>query len=221
MAWFPLVGTCIGLVLAITAFALSHLLPIHVVSVLLLIVWVWLSGMLHLDGFCDCCDGLFVAASSERRLEILKDSRVGAYGVTGTVLLLLTKYVLLDTWLQQTDSLLPLIGIPALGRWVMVLAARFFPYARREGMGGYFRQGLGWLQVIIATGTVLGVLLITVPLRHLFVSVGVILLFLVGFGKWASQRLGGGITGDVYGAINECVEVLCLLIAVTWGSLSG
>lgn len=212
MAWFPLVGICIGLVLVVAAWSLCLIVPVSVVAALVLVLWVGLTGMLHLDGFCDCCDGLLVTAPAERRLEILKDSRVGAYAVVGVVLLLLCKYAILKAWLQQTPSLYPLIAMPASGRWVMVVAARGFSYARREGMGGYFRQGLGWPQLVVATLTWLAILVVVMPLLHAAGSVVASLIALIVIGKWASRRLGGGITGDVYGALNESVEVLCLLI---------
>jgi adenosylcobinamide-GDP ribazoletransferase len=103
-----------------------------------------------------------------------------------------------------------LILPPVMGRWAMVLAASVFPYARgTSGVGGYYRQGLGRAQVMIAglvavgTGLAYGwpvALVIVVPLT----VTGIV-------GLWASSRLGGGLTGDVYGAICEVTELAALL----------
>lgn len=221
MAWFPLVGAGIGLLLWGSASLTSMLFPAAVAGALVLVIWTASTGLLHLDGYSDCCDGLLASVEPRRRLEILHDSHVGAYAVVGVCLLLLLKWVLISTWLEQRGPFHLLVGFPLCGRWSMVLAANFFPYARREGMGGYFRQGLGWPQVLAATLTLIAVLaLLDSPLHGLSLAVGA-LLSMGSVGWWASRRLGGGITGDVYGAINECVEIACLLIAVTWTTHSG
>jgi cobalamin synthase len=83
-AYFPLVGLVLGLVLAGADWLLALALPQGVAATLLLVVWVGLTGMLHLDGFMDACDGLLPPRDPDRRLEIMKDSRVGAFGVVAT-----------------------------------------------------------------------------------------------------------------------------------------
>ena len=87
-AWYPFVGLILGAILAALDFGLRWLWPQGPATALLLVAWVALTGALHLDGFVDCCDALFAPVSQERRLEILRDVHVGAFGVTGVVLLL-------------------------------------------------------------------------------------------------------------------------------------
>jgi adenosylcobinamide-GDP ribazoletransferase len=205
-AWFPLVGLVIGLVLAAVAW-----LPMGTPALrafLILLTWVILTGALHLDGLADACDGLLATVETERRLEIMRDPRAGSWAVVGVVLLLLGKWVSLQS-LPPWVLILP----PVIGRWSMVLAAYRYPYARSTGLGAYFREGLGGRQWWIATGiTVLvsaGLALVIHPVLAGLFPLGLIVAVLLS--RWAAQRLGGGLTGDVYGAVCEVTELACLL----------
>jgi len=201
-AYFPLVGLVIGA--AVWAVDSITFLPHDAAAFLALAVWVVLTGGLHLDGFGDACDGLLATTTAERRLEIMKDPRAGSYAVVGLTLLLLGKWVAI-----REIGPLHLILPPVMGRWAMTMAAYAFPYARSSGTGGYFRQGLGRAQALAATATacVIGLLfgwsmmlaLLSAPLT------------VVVIGRWAAARLGGGLTGDVYGAICELTELVCLM----------
>lgn len=206
-AWYPLVGLLIGGLLMVIA-SVSPFDPM-LTSALILLGWVVITGGLHLDGFSDSCDGLLATVKPERRLEIMKDPRTGSWAVVGLILLLLVKWLAIDT-----VPIALLIIPPVLGRWAMVLAVYSFPYARTLGLGGFFRDGLGTLQVLMATGTAF-VICAYCDTALLMITV---FCFVWLFGKWASSRLGGGITGDVYGAICELTELLCLLaIGASYG----
>jgi len=208
-AYYPLVGLVIGLILAGTGFVLFHYLQPELVVFLVLLLWVILTGGLHLDGFGDSCDGLLATVEPDRRLEIMKDPRTGSWAVIGLILLLLGKWILLST--------LPIalwIAVPVVGRLTMVIAAYAFPYARESGVGTYFRHGLGQLQVVIAIVLTIMVILI---IGRIFDMVVFWLLTVAPFtallgGQWATKRLGGGITGDVYGALCELAEIVSLLV---------
>lgn len=210
-SWFPLVGLLIGLALMAVA-ALTALSPAGVQALLVLVAWVALTGGLHLDGLADSCDGLLATTTPERRLEIMKDPRAGSWAVVGVVLLLLGKWVLIPE-----AGMTALLIAPVAGRWVMTLAAWAFPYARSTGLGAWFKDGLGWPQIALATLTTAGTILFTAALD---VRVGLILpvalLMLFGLGRWMAGRLGGGLTGDCYGALCEITEWACLLGMVLW-----
>ncbi len=199
-AWFPLVGLCIGAMLA----AVAHVSPFNhdLTAFFILLFWVVVTGGLHLDGFGDSCDGVLASAAPERRLSIMRDPRVGAWGAVGLVLMLLGKWLALRS---VSPEWLPLA--PVLGRWAMVWAAYRFPAIRDEGMGARFRDGLSIRELLIASAWV--AILLTRP------ETGALWLltfcFTVGFGRWAARRLGGGLNGDVYGAICELSELICLL----------
>jgi len=199
-AWFPLVGLCIGALLV----AVARVSPFNhdLTAFLILLVWVIVTGGLHLDGFGDSCDGLLANVAPEKRISILRDPRVGAWGAVGLILLLLGKWLALRS---VSPEWLPLA--PVFGRWAMVWAAYHFPTARDEGMSAHFRNGLSTRQLLIASAWVV-ILLTRAETTVLWL---LIFCFTTLFGGWAARRLGGRLNGDVYGAICELSELVCLL----------
>ncbi len=181
---------------------------------MLLGAWVGLTGALHLDGFVDCCDALLVPAEKLRRLEILRDVHVGAFGVVGVVLLLLTKFTALVA-LPDASRLPVLLLVPTLGRWAMTGSVLLFPYARSgPGLGQKARTGAGQRQLVVATVTALLVAGLTSWLGLGWMVVLLVFLTVVsaaGLSWWIGSKIGG-LTGDAYGAICEVVEVVNLLV---------
>ncbi|NOZ27704.1 MAG: adenosylcobinamide-GDP ribazoletransferase [Chloroflexi bacterium] len=209
MAFYPLVGLGIGGLLAGLAALLARLGwaagPLTSLrAALLLIAWVTTTGGLHLDGWGDACDALFSTVDRERRLEILRDPRLGSFGATGIVLLLLTKFAAL----QATAGAFPLVLAPTLSRWAVVLAAWGWPSARPGGMGDRFRQGLSWSRV--AAATLIALTPSVLAGTEGAVAAVVALLAMLAMARFAARRLGG-LTGDIYGAIAEGVEVIVLI----------
>lgn len=200
VAWFPLVGLCIGVCL-VSIGRLSSL-DRDLSAFLILLVWVAISGGLHLDGFGDGCDGLLACVEPSERRRIMKDPHAGVWAVAGLMLLLLGKWLAIRSispeWLAVP---------PVLGRWAMVWAVYHFPSHSDDGFGAAFRQGLGRWQVLIASATCL-ILVTSLEIAVLWLLTCCFTMFL---GRWAVQRLGGGLNGDVYGAICELSELLCLL----------
>ncbi|GAB4432094.1 MAG: adenosylcobinamide-GDP ribazoletransferase [Anaerolineae bacterium] len=208
--FYPLVGLLLGGLLAASGELLFWLLPPGLAAAVLLALWVGLTGMLHLDGFMDSCDGLLPPRSPERRLEIMKDSRVGAFGVVGAVLLLLVKFNGLLA-LPAAGRWQVLLVAPLLARWALVWAMARYPLARSQGMSNFFVSGLTGRRVILASvGTLLAA---TVLLGWR----GLLLAALTGLVTWLLARFAlariGGLTGDVYGAIAETVEAALLVAA--------
>lgn len=220
LPWFPLVGALIGGVLAIIDWAARPALSLGVRSVIVLAVAAGVTGMLHLDGFIDCCDGLLGARTTAHRLDILRDSRVGAYGVVGGCLLQLLRFAALAALARPDMRALALIAAPLLGRWSMVYAVVRYPYARPAGVGAPFRaSALHAVGASILGGALLIVVCMVVGSPSLFQALmrvallaGVALLTTVITTSWMSRRLAGGLTGDTYGALNECVEVAILVV---------
>mgnify|MGYP000857354270 FL=1 len=209
MVWFPIVGLLLGACLSLADWGLRLLFPATVSAAALLCIWVALTGALHLDGFLDCCDGLLVAKPPEKRLEILKDTHVGAFAVVGAVCLLLLKFTALLELPGEFRGA-ALVVIPTVTRAAMVYAARAYPYARPgPGLGQLFREGLTWREVGLAA---LMAVAVAVLVLH---WVGALLVAVVGLSTLGvaafAQRRIGGLTGDVYGAINEIAEVVALL----------
>jgi adenosylcobinamide-GDP ribazoletransferase len=202
-AYFPLVGVLVGTVLWAVGWLSGQVFPAQVRSIAVLLTWIVMTGGLHLDGFGDACDGLFAVVSVERRLEIMKDSRAGAWAVIGLCILLLGKWIAIGQT-SPTDWLLAAV----MGRFVMVLTAVSYPYARSGGMGGMFREGLGRREVIIAAVTTVIVLAFYVDQ---WLPIVIVLVLVAGASRWMASRLGGGLTGDTYGALCELTEILLLL----------
>ena len=223
LPWFPLVGALLGLALVALDWALSLIFPLGVRAAGLLAFDALITGMLHLDGFVDCCDALLGTRTTERRLEILRDSRVGAYGALGGMLLLLARFAALTALIGPSRELALLLA-PILGRWGMVYAVTRYPYARTSGAGSPFQTRTG-SHLILASGSLL-VLLAGIALAvgshrltiaAIFMLTGLLLvvalLTLLGWLAWASRRLGGGLTGDTYGAACVLVESAVLVLA--------
>jgi adenosylcobinamide-GDP ribazoletransferase len=210
--YYPLVGLIMGLLLAGAGWLLFLFLPAAVAAGLLLVLWVGLTGMLHLDGFMDSCDGLLPPRDSARRLEIMKDSRVGAFGVVGVVLLLLTKFSTLSA-LTEPYRLPLLVVAPVLARWAITWAMVRYPLARQQGLSVLFSRGLGRSQLPAAS--VVAVVTAVLFLNWLgILLLGVTWLVTTLLARLAVARIGG-LTGDVYGAIGEVVEVVVLVVTVT------
>lgn len=208
-AFYPVVGLVIGLLIGGTYLLAQQAFSTSMTDFLVLLLWVVISGGLHLDGFGDACDGLFATVSPERRLEIMKDSRAGSWAVIGLILLLLGKWVAL-----QGVSPLLLVLPPVLGRWAIVMVVAAFPYGRAEGVGAFFRMGFERRHLMIATAAT-GVLVVAVSVVAGY-RLLIFLLLVPGVawivGRWAAKRLGGGLTGDVYGALCELTELMVLLV---------
>ncbi|NHN29264.1 adenosylcobinamide-GDP ribazoletransferase [Paenibacillus agricola] len=252
--FYPLVGAVLGLLLSLAGWLLQgYLLPAPdslfagaaggsgaagVTAALLLVLWVALTGALHLDGLMDTADGIFSHRPRAEMLEIMKDSRVGAMGVVACVLLMLCKWTLLQQWLMlPMGTFFYVLPLAALwSRWYMVVAIACWPYARaqeaKRGLGAFFR-GIGFKHLLVHTAIalLLSVLLVGlatgsgsapgVGLGNAFFSwqslkiTGIALLCTALLGAGISRYLSGklgGLTGDTYGAMNEIVETALLLI---------
>ena len=210
VGWFPLVGLAIGAVLAGLDWALGQVFPPGVTAVLVMAVWLLASGAIHFDGFLDSCDGLFGGKTPERRLEIMRDHRVGAFAVAGGGLLVLLRYSALTALPLRT---IPLLLTPVLGRWAMALAIVFFPYARAQGLGRAMKDHARWPQALQATLIALAAAWFLGGVSGLIAMLvaGVVMLLTALFIR---TRIPG-LTGDSYGAINELVEVAVLLFFVS------
>jgi adenosylcobinamide-GDP ribazoletransferase len=207
--WFPAVGLLVGLLLAAVDWCGRAVWDPTVAAALVIGAAVVVTGGLHIDGLMDTADAFFSRASRERMLEIMRDPRSGALGVAAGVCVLLTKFAAY-AHLAGGEHWRVIAAAPALGRLAMVIAVGAFPYARESGTGARIAAEVGMRHVI-------GALLVGTAIAVGLLSVGGLLMFAmalalaVACGGYARRRLGG-LTGDVYGAINEVVEVAVLLV---------
>lgn len=205
--WYPLIGLLIGFATALMYTVAQPLFPPGIAAFLAALVWILLTGGLHLDGLADCCDGMLHASTPERRLTIMKDSRLGSFGGIGLMIAILGKILFLFYLPQQfTWYAIPLAA--ATGRW-MLLPAGKQPMARPTGMGADFSSGLTWKHFIPASITLAAILILS-SWRGLFAffAAGLVTLAMI---RLARSRLGG-LTGDVFGMIVEISELVVLLV---------
>ncbi len=228
-AWFPAVGLLLGAMIAAFDLLLAAaglrpaapacdparaagcaVLPLLAAALLISALAV-LTRALHLDGFMDTCDALPGGFSRARRLQILRDPHVGAFAVVGVACLLLIKVTAVAA-LPRAVRPGVLLLFPCLSRWAMLLAMEIFPYVRERGAGTPFggARGRGALIGGSAAAVVAGLALAG--------WWSLALLALAGAAAAAvgmiARRLLGGMTGDIYGAVNEIAEVAVLVAAV-------
>ncbi len=206
--YFPLVGQGVGAVSALVMLAGERVWGGGVAAVLAIAVGLLLTGAFHEDGLADTADGLGGGQTPARRLEIMKDSRVGTYGVCALVLVLGLKVAVLA---GAPMAALILLAAHGLGRAAAVVVMRVTPYAPSGEAGKWKPAPQG-----VRTGEVLVALLIAAwPLALL--PAGAALLGLGGGAVLAvamallARRLIGGHTGDVLGAVEQLFEVGFLL----------
>ena len=135
---FPYVGVIIGLILALLYGILSPFIPLVPLMLIIVVAEFLITGGLHADGLMDTSDGLFSGRERERKLEIMKDSRIGSFGVVAFVFVTLLKWQLLTAIPTAEFIPMALIMMPLMSRWSLVLSIRSYPYAREQGMGAAF-----------------------------------------------------------------------------------
>lgn len=209
--YFPVVGVVIGLILVGLNWLLGLLLPSAVVNGLLIVCLAVISGALHLDGFVDTCDGIAGHKRVEDRWQVMRDSRAGGFGIVGAVLLLLVKYLSLNS-VPEPLLMATLVLMPVVSRWAMVYAVFAYPYAKPSGLGKVFKQGASWQRFIRATLTALVVAVVLAQLAGLVIMLG-IWVIVIAMAAYLKRKFAG-LTGDNYGAINEVAEVGVLILVL-------
>ena len=208
MSWFPLAGALIGLVLGGIWWGADRIWPPAVAAAVVLAADLGMTGLLHVDGLIDTADGLLPHLPRERRLAVMAEPTVGAFGVAAAIAVLLLRFAALAS---MTPSVFLLAGIWCGTRTVMAVAARALPYARDDGLATRFRGG-DWRTVALY-GLIVAVSLgALADGRRTELAVGMAVAagaLVVAFGH---RRLGG-FTGDVLGAAGVVGETVGLLVA--------
>ncbi|GEK51331.1 adenosylcobinamide-GDP ribazoletransferase [Vreelandella venusta] len=210
---YPLVGLLIGSALALSALLLSFIAsPAPITALLLLSLWVALSGGLHLDGVMDLADALGSNQPLERRWEIMKDAQIGSFGILALLFLLAWKGVLLWALVAYQAPLWWLVAVPALGRLAGVALLIFTPCAHGKGLAWSWQQSLSARDV----GYALLPLVLLGALSPAWFAWGVIIIVWVAVARKALLRLFNGINGDMVGATIEGGELWLLVLMWSW-----
>ena len=209
--WFTLVGLVIGGLLSVLFAGLSPWISTLLMSVVLVLAEVMLTGGLHLDGLSDTFDGLYSNRDKDRVLEIMKDSRIGANGALAMMSWLLLKIALLHEILSmplewQTHAVTVLL-MPVAAKSALALSCYLGPYARKEGMGHLFIGKVKGLSLILVLGLAALVFLLLSPVA--LIPLGLVLSLTFVY-TWHVRRRIDGLTGDTLGAWHELSELVYL-----------
>lgn len=217
--YYPVVGLGIGVLLVLLAMLLATANTL-LAAALVLLVWVLITGGLHLDGLADSADAWVGGhGDRERTLVILKDPASGPAGVTALVLLLLVKFTALVALLEAQAPTILWVA-PVLGRAALVFLLFSMPYVRPGGIGAAQAAHLPRTAAVVMLVAVALAPPLLLGTRGLWLLVAVVLLLLV-LRRLMRQRLGGA-TGDTLGASCELVEAAALVVmALTGGVVTG
>lgn len=214
----PFVGLFIGgcgylLYLLLQTTALSILTQAIIMSLIYLV----LSGGLHMDGLMDMADAFFSRAGREKKLEIMKDSQVGAFGVMAFVCVILLKIACFAELSAGRGALISLLLIiPVLSRIFQAIILCSFPCAKAEGLAAAFQAGTGKIALTILGLYFLLAATLAYGLAGELLSLllpAVLILFFIGYYFFVKQSFGG-ITGDIVGGFVELAELLMLAVLV-------
>ncbi|CAG9620230.1 adenosylcobinamide-GDP ribazoletransferase [Sutcliffiella rhizosphaerae] len=212
---YPVAGLILSSILVMLVLFLHTYLPLWVLAFLVLTVWIWLTGGLHLDGWMDVGDAIGSNAPLEKKWEIMKDPRVGSFGILSLLFLLTWKTIFIYLLLESSYlHLFTLFIILAFSRFLAVVLMYFYPTAQQNGLAWEWKQNLTKVDVIIAFIPI-AVLFILMPTYLLLLPA--YLLFGLIFGRWMMKTFKGS-NGDLMGTAIEGGELWGL--AIVWISIS-
>jgi adenosylcobinamide-GDP ribazoletransferase len=203
-AWFPAVGLIVGLALAVPVELLSDRPQLAALAGL--VIWVWVTGALHIDGLGDVADALGASHRDPARYEAaLKDPHMGAFGVVTVVLQLIAKFALLAEIAQQDLAWL-LVLVPAWSRWISLALPRLTT-SLQAGLGERFGGQITWPTVAVWAVALSAASVLTEPVLLVALPLAGVIAF-----YW--HRRLGGVSGDGLGASTEVAETLLLIALV-------
>lgn len=210
MRLFPLVGGVVGVLAGLVFWAAHAVLPPLPAAMVAVLAGVLLTGALHEDGLADTADGLGARGGRERRLEVMRDSRTGAYGVLALIFTIGLRVAALAAAPSALAGLGALMAAAAWSRALIPAAMQVLPPARTDGLGA----GAGQPDATVAaTAAVLGLVLALLGLG-LAAPAAVLLALAAAWGMVVlARRTLGGFTGDVLGAVQQVAEIAVLLAA--------
>ena len=213
-AWaFPIAGIVVGLIAAIV-YGIAHRagIPAWPAAALSVAVTLLTTGCLHEDGLADTADGFGGGATRERKLDIMRDSRIGTYGVCALIMALILRVGVLASFFSSGTAAWALVASHAGARAAMMAFMFVVPPARRDGLSSDAGQPpIESAGVAAALGFVIAA--ICLGLAHAVIA-AVLLAIVVAAMAWLSRRQIGGQTGDVLGAVEQIAEIVVLLIAL-------
>lgn len=208
-AYFPAIGAVLGLVTGVVFVVASALTTTLLGSAAAVTTLCVLTGAIHLDGLGDSADGLLGRGDLARRLEVMRDPRLGSYGVTAIVSVLLLEVAAISS-LSPTRAIAALVIAGALSRLATLSVIAFVPYVRTSGLGlaasDPKHRGFD-----LAVGSAAAAIVCALDWRRALIALPVVALTELLVVVLARRRVGGA-TGDVYGATAELCQLATLLV---------
>ncbi len=214
--YFALVGVVLGVLCAATFALLSLVFPEPVSIVLTMVFSLLLTGAFHEDGLTDMADGIGGGMTVERRLSIMKDSRIGTYGAATLVMALLAKFVFWGELVNEPKFLLMIVVAYTASRALAATLIYDMPYvsdsdtSKSKPLAN--KQSSLEVSILLFTGGVVSLLL---GVTQAVWIVLVLTLFRFGFKRWLTKRIGG-FTGDCLGAAQQLSELLVYLTLIAF-----
>lgn len=200
----PIVGLIIGSIIYGGNYLLSYLNVVQdIKGMLIVIMWIVLTGALHLDGLADTVDGIFSYRPKEKVLEIMRDPHIGTNGVISLVCIILIKF-----FLYKNSDILTILTSFIVGRLIIIMSASFGHYAREKGMAIAiikYNTSKSFVKSFIIT------LIIILVFRQNVAFVFFTLVICYFIHKKIIKKIGG-ITGDTLGFLCEIAEVIYIFL---------
>ena len=215
--YFPMIGWLLAAILICLFQLLNSLLPVSVVVMLLLVASVLLTGALHEDGLADTCDGFWGGMTPERKIDIMKDSRIGTYGACGLLLALGLKYQLLLALAEHDVLILALCIAYPLSRALALSHVQDLPYVSDKGTvkknkSDPLARPVSQLHlVVVLVSGAAGMLLL--PFTTMILLAVTCAVWRALLKHWMQRHIGG-FTGDVLGAAQQLQELMIYLVLV-------
>ena len=210
VAWFPVAGAIIGAAVGGVAAGLWFVVPPMVAAACAVTVGLLITGAFHEDGLGDIADAFGGGWTVERRLEILKDSRHGTYGVAAICASIVMRVIALGQLTGPWAMFTAVVAAHTMGRVAAVTMAGSMRLATHSGLGADY--GRGTTPVRAAAGSIVGIAIAAAAVGWWVLPlVGAVAVAVLGTGLLARRKIGG-ISGDVLGATEQVAEILCLVV---------
>ncbi|MFX3623861.1 MAG: adenosylcobinamide-GDP ribazoletransferase [Ectobacillus sp.] len=216
--YFPVVGLIIGTILAFAVLGFEKLFSPFVSAFLIVLLWIWITGGLHMDGWMDVADGFGSNKSREEMLAIMKDSRVGAMGVIAAICLIMGKWAAVYE-LLRLDLPMFLVICPFYARFLLMGAIKCWPYRSEGGLG----EGLH--TYVTLPVVIVNLILVAAATYALTGLYGMLLLIIAAIASSLfaikMYKTLHMLTGDCYGALVEWSECVVLFLALAIWRFAG
>lgn len=215
--WFPLVGALVGAIEGVLRWSLHASIGPLAAAAVAVVVAVGVTGAFHEDGLADACDGLFGGWTPQRRIEIMRDSRLGTYGTVGLVGALLVRFAVLAS-VSPGDAVAVCITAHVVSRAMILVQIRSLPAATDQGSGATVADPVGGVH--LAAGAVTTAAAVAWwGVDGSWLLVGALAGWLVV--RTVAARLLDGLTGDILGATQQLALLGCLLALAAVTSAVG